>query len=195
MLNILDNSWSFRYEKNQAMYFNQADFDPLLNFLDYYAYVIVGFDMDSYYPLGGTDFFNKALDITVRGAQSKFADGWQAQSSAYSRRGLVDNLLNAKYQQFRQDYFDYHYNGIDLFNNPNTRKQATANIVKLITNLANVRNKIEARSVLLKVFFDAKSGEITEYLKNYSDKSIFETLRKIDPPHTAKYDEALGLNE
>ncbi|MFA3781675.1 DUF4835 family protein [Melioribacteraceae bacterium 4301-Me] len=194
MLSILDNSWSFQYEKNQSMYFNHTDFDPLLSFLDYYAYIIIGFDMDSYYPLGGTDYFNKALDITIRGSSSSYSDGWQLNSASFNRRALVENLLNAKYQQFRQDFFDYHYNGLDLLNNKSTHQQAVENIIKLITDLASVRDKLDSRSVLLKVFFDAKAGEIVEYLKDYSDKSIFETLKKIDPPHISKYDEALKVN-
>lgn len=191
MLNILDNQWSFKYEKNQAMYFNQADFDGLTSFLDFYALLIIGFDMDSYYPNGGTDYFNKASDLAVRGASSQFSEGWQSTSATYNRRILMDNLRNAKYQQFRQDYFDYHYNGIDLFNNPQTRKEALTNIAKLVLNLNKSKDAIDPRSVLMKVFFDAKSGELADYLKSYWDKSIFEILKKIDPPHLSKYEEAL----
>jgi len=47
MLSIMDNNWGFKYEKGQAMYFNQTDFDPLTSLLDYYAYLIIGFDSDS----------------------------------------------------------------------------------------------------------------------------------------------------
>ncbi|MFA7229294.1 MAG: DUF4835 family protein, partial [Melioribacteraceae bacterium] len=115
MMSVMDNAWSFRYEKNQAMYFNQTDFDPLTSLLDYYAYLIIGFDFDSFGPLEGTEYFQKALDIVVKGASSQFSKGWQLESNAYNRRALIDNLLNAKYQLFRQDYFDYHYNGLDLF--------------------------------------------------------------------------------
>ncbi|MCX7797439.1 MAG: DUF4835 family protein [Melioribacter sp.] len=189
MLNILDNAWNFKYEKNQAMYFNQTDFDPLVSLLDYYAYIIIGFDLDSYIKLGGSEYFSKALEITIKGTNSQFAEGWQPKGTLYNRRGLVENLLNAKYQQFRIDYYDYHYNGLDIFETePET---AMKNIVKLIKNLEKVRDQIDTRSVLLKVFFDAKAGEIVEYLKNYPDKTIFETLKKIDAPHIAKYEEAL----
>ncbi len=189
MLNILDNAWNFKYEKNQAMYFNQTDFDPLVSLLDYYAYIIIGFDLDSYYKLGGSEYFSKALEITIKGANSQFGEGWQAKGTLYNRRGLAENLVNAKYQQFRMDYFDYHYNGLDLLESDN--ETAMKNIVKLIKNLEKVRDQIDTRSVLLKVFFDAKAGEIVEVLKNYPDKSIFETLKKIDAPHIAKYEEAL----
>lgn len=193
MMTILDNSWQFKYQKNQAMYFNQTDFDPLTSLLDYYAYIIIGFDSDSYYSMGGTDYFQKALDICVRGGSSQFSKGWAADGSPFNRRTLVDNLLNAKYQQFRQDYYDYHYNGIDLYRDPKTHELAVKNIVKLITDLYSIKDQIDTRSVLMKVFFDAKAGEIVEYLKNYPDKSIFETLKKLDAPHTSKYDDALKL--
>lgn len=189
MMSIMDNSWQFKYQKNQAMYFNQSDFDPLTSMLDYYAYLIIGFDWDSYQSLRGTDYFQKALDICVKGGSSQFNKGWQLDSTPFNRRALIDNLLNAKYQQFRQDYFDYHYNGIDLFGDPKTHDQAVKNIVKLITDLDNVKDQIDTRSVLMKVFFDAKAGEIVEYLRSYPDKSIFQILKKIDSPHTSKYDE------
>lgn len=191
MLNIFDNSWTFNYERGQSMYFNQSIFDPLTSMLDFYAYIIIGFDMDSYYPLGGSDLFSKALSISLLGSSSRYPKGWMSESTTYNRRVLVDNLLDAKYQQFRQDIFDYSYNGIDLINSPDTREQATMNIIKLINNLYKIKDKIDSRSVLMKVFFDAKAGEIVEYLKDYPDKSIFEKLKKIDPPHTAKYEEIL----
>jgi hypothetical protein len=193
MLNIFDNAWSFTYEKNQALYFNQSDFDPLVSFLDYYAYVIIGFDSDSYGKLAGTPYFSKALDIAIRGINTAYMEGWESKSTLYSRRGLVENLMNAKYQQFRMDYYDYHYNGLDLLNSePET---AYNNIVKLIKNLDRVKDQLDPRSPLLKVFFDAKAGEIAELLKNYPEnKPLLEALKKIDPPHISKYDEAMKVD-
>jgi hypothetical protein len=191
MMSIMDNSWNFRYEKNQAMYFNQTDFDPLTSLLDFYAYLIIGFDSDSFAPLDGTEYFQKALDIVVKGAGSQFSKGWQFESTAYNRRALIDNLLNAKYQLFRQDYFDYHYNGLDLFYSKDQKQTAINNLAKLVINLDKKKDQFDLRSVLLKVFFDAKAGEFSEYLKYYPDRSIFTLLKRIDPSHTSKYDEAL----
>lgn len=193
MLTIMDNQWSFRYENGQAMYFNQSNFDGLTSFLDYYAYIIIGFDSDSYYELGGTDLFQKALDIAVKGTSSKYAKGWALETAAFNRRALVDNLLNSKYQQFRADYFNYHYNGLDLLNSKDSKDRAVAlpNMVNLVKNLEKAKDKIDWRSTLLKVFFDAKAGEIAEYFRGRVDPTLFATLKKIDAPHTSKYDEAL----
>lgn len=190
MLSLMDSNWGFKYEKGQAMYFNQTDFDPLTSLLDYYAYLIIGLDSDSYYKLGGSEFFQKAFDISVKGSTSKFSKGWVLDSSPFNRRALVENLLNAKYQQFRIDYFDYHYNGIDLVNSKD-RKIGLNNIIKLVKNLEKAKDQIDWRSVLLKVFFDAKAGEIVEYLKGYADPSVFNSLKKVDASHISKYDEAL----
>jgi hypothetical protein len=190
MLKIQDPTWSFRYVKGQAMYFNQTAFDPLLSFLDYYAYLIIGLDMDSYGPLAGTPMFNKAMQLTILGANSKYSKGWQVQSSNYNKSVLVENLTDARYQQFRKDFFNYHYNGIDLFKS--NKKLAQKNIVKLIKDIYNMRNKIDPTSVLLKVFFDAKAKEIAKYLKGYPDKSIFKMLKIINPSHTTIYNRALG---
>jgi len=190
MMNILDNSWQFSYQKNQGMVFKQVDFDPLLSFLDYYAYIIIGFDMDSYYALGGNDCFQKALDITSRGANSSSNKGWQYESTNFNRRALLDNLFSANYQQFRQDFFNYHYNGLDIYNSPE-KQTAIGNMIKLITDLEAKKDQINSRSVLLKVFFDAKAGEIVDYLKGVADKSVFVSLKSIDPSHSSKYDEGL----
>ncbi|MBI3123815.1 MAG: DUF4835 family protein [Ignavibacteriales bacterium] len=193
MLTIMDNAWSFRYEKGQAMYFNQSNFDGLTSFLDYYAYIIIGFDSDSYYDLGGTDLFQKALDIAVKGASSKYAKGWALETAAFNRRALVDNLLNSKYQQFRSDYFNYHYNGLDLLNSKDAKERAVAlpKMVNLVKNLEKSKGSIDWRSVLLKVFFDAKAGEISEYFRGRVEPALFTTLKRIDASHTTKYDEAL----
>jgi hypothetical protein len=188
MLSLNDSQWSFTYERNQTLYATQTVFEPLTSFLDFYAYIIIGFDMDSYGELAGNPYFIKAFDIVNLGANSGFSTGWEKSSSSYSRRGLVEDILNDKYRFFRAAYFNYHYNGLDLMSENKTL--AMKNIVKLIDGLEVLSTKLDINSVFTKVFFDAKSGEIIEVLKTYSDKSIFKKLKKIDPSHGLKYDEA-----
>jgi len=97
--------------------------------------------------------------------------------------------MNEKFRAFREAVFDYHYNGIDIFEFK--KEPAIFNIVKLINTLENMRTKVDMRSVLLRVFFDAKNGELAEYLKAAPNRDIYKTIKKIDPSHTAKYDEAM----
>lgn len=189
MLSIMDNSWSFNYQQNQAMYHNPIEFEPLTSFLDYYAFLIIGFDNDSYEVEGGTEMFNKALNVCVKGSASSDGDAWKVKSGSYSKRGIVDDLLSANFNQFRHDFLDYHYNGIDLYYHD--KQETYESIVKMINHIEELKKKINKRSAVFNVFFDAKHGEMINYLKEYNDKSIFNTLQKIDVGHTNKYLEAM----
>jgi hypothetical protein len=190
VLTVNDNTWSFNYERGQSLY-TQSTFDPITSFLDYYANIIIGLDWDTYEVSGGTPFFSKAFDIVNLGNRSGFAAGWQqASSTTFSRWSLVEDLLNDRYRLFREAFYNYHYNGLDIFNED--RSLALDNIAGLINTLEQIRGNIDLNSVLLKSFFDAKYGEIADYLKFYKDKNIFQTLKRIDPRHASKYDEVLS---
>ncbi len=193
MFTTMDNTWEFVYEPNQTFYYDSYSFNSLTSFLDYYALLIIGLDMDSYGPdpHGGSSSFAKALDIAVRGGSSAYSDAWISKSSAYNKRRLVDELNNATYNEFRADVMDYHFNGLDLY--AQDKKVAHRNIVKLVNHLTAKKSKVDQRSVLLKVFFDAKAGEIVKYLKDYPDKSVFSKLKRINPANTSKWDQGLGL--
>lgn len=187
MLKVMDNNWEFTYDKNQVLYFNPNLFDPLTSFIDYYMYVILGLDSDSYEEFGGTQFFSKALSIANQGASSPYPSGWVKGEGSYNRTDFVSEILNEKFQGFRKAYFDYHYNGLDLKYEDTTI--ALQKLVKLINIIEDLRQKVFTRSQFLKVFFDTKHLEFCEELKNYSDKRIFETLKRVDPAHISTYNE------
>ncbi len=192
MLNIMDDKWSFSYESGQSMNMDLNTFDALKSFLDFYALVIIGTDADSYDPFGGSPYFSKAIEISVLGSSSTKSKGWFVQSSAYNRRTFVNDLMDSKLQQFRQDYFNYHYNGLDLlFSGKKFRPIGQKNMAKLIIDLYNNKMLNVTRNVVLTVFFNAKAGEIAENLADYPDKSIFDKLIKIDPSNSAKYLKAI----
>jgi len=186
MLTINDASWSFRYERGQALYSGQSTFDGLTSFLEFYAMIIIGFDTDTFGEYGGTKYFQRAQDIVNLGATSGFSNGWLSSSSAYNRWGLVYDLLAEKYSKFRSTVFDYHY-GVDIYQQDKILGQQK--IVSLIDNLYDMW-QVEGglHSVLLTTFFDAKYGEIIDLLRDYKDLTIFEKLKKIDPPHAARYE-------
>jgi len=187
MLTINDGSWSFHYQVGQSMYPNLNIFDPLTSLLDYYALIIIGFDMDTWEEYGGSPFFRKAFDIVNLANNSSSKTGWAASNSAYSRWGLVADLTNEKYSAFRSSIFDYHY-GIDIFRqNKEIGQTKIASLVEVLYKMYEQQGLIN--SVFVKTFFDAKNGEITDHLAGYSDVTVFSKLKKIDPPHAGKYDQ------
>lgn len=188
MLSVLDNAWSFKYEKGKALYFNENMYDALTTLLNYYALIIIGLDSDSYDPFGGNDFYNKALNITIL-ANSANAAGWELKRNTFSKRGLLEDLLGANYRTFREDYLRYHLEGVEIL--AEQRELAQKNIVLLIENLYKSKDKRDSMSSLLKIFFDAKYKEICEILSDYPDKTIVDKLKIIDPSHISKYNELI----
>ncbi len=186
LLTLNDGEWSFKYEVGQSMYANLDAFDPLTSLLDFYALIIVGFDMDTWEEFGGTPYFKKAFDIVNLASTSNNKTGWQPSNKIYSRWGLVSDALNEKYAAFRSAIFDYHY-GIDIF--AQNKKVGQAKIVELIDVLYDLFERTGImKSVIVQTFFNAKFGEITDHLKDYPDKTIFTKLKKIDPSHAGRYD-------
>jgi hypothetical protein len=190
MLKVNDNIWSFKYEKGQSLYANRSTFDPLTSFLDYYANIIIGLDYDSYEELGGTQYFSKAFGIVNLGNSSSFPAGWQTTSlSTYSRWNLVSDLLNDKFRPFREAFYNYHYNGLDIF--LENKEVALEQIANLVKTLDEMKSKVDLNTVLIKTFFDAKYGELADYLKYTNNPDLFTALKKIDPSHISRYNEAL----
>ena len=80
MLNFVDNSFQFRYVEFQPLEFDATTYrSNLISVLAYYAYLIIGFDYDSFSPMGGQEYFEMAERIVrhPRG-QLPYADGHQA---------------------------------------------------------------------------------------------------------------------
>ncbi|MDT3696608.1 MAG: DUF4835 family protein [Ignavibacterium sp.] len=189
MLTINDANWTFRYLPNQPLIANQAIFDPLTSFLDFYANIIIGFDWETWAELGGTPYFNKALDIINLSISSPFKKGWEQSSASYSKWGLCNDLLSDRFRPFREAFYEYHY-GVDEYQI--RKKNAQDKLVNMISTLEDMQKKVGfANSVLIKQFFDIKYGEFIELLRDYPDLSVFTRLKKIDPSHASKYDEAM----
>lgn len=190
ILTVNDGQWQFKYQKGQALYANQSTFDPLTSFLDFYAMIIIGMDADTFEEFGGTPYFKRAQDIVNLGAVSSSNLGWLSSSAVYSRWGLVNDILSEKYAKFRSAIFDYHQYGIDSFNK--NKETAYQNIKHLIDVLWEMYERTGSiNSVYVRTFFDAKNGEIIEYLKSKPESELFARLKKIDPPHSSKYDSVM----
>ena len=186
MVRIVDDRWEFSYSKNIPLYRNEEQFDALTDFIDFYMYLIVGFDYDSYESQGGTKYFQKCFVFANQAPSS--AKGWDRNPSGYSRLTLIEELLNPKYQPFRDGFFLYHYKGLDLL----ARKpdEAYKNMISVLQSIADQKKIGNPRALIFKNFFDAKYMELAEIFKNYESKSVYQLLISVDPAHQATYEEA-----
>ncbi len=185
VIRVSDENWEFSLPPGQPLIFDEYSYNSLTTLLDFYAYLIIGMDFDTYEPLGGTSFFQRAAGI-ARIAQRAGGRGWDHASTGYSRLGFVEDLLSSRNQEFREAVFHYHYNGLDLLTVD--RSRALESIVETIDIFESIRQN-DPRNLLLRMFFDTKYGEISELLLDYPDRTVYDRLGSIDPSHRSTYEE------
>lgn len=190
MMKVLDDQWAFPYSRNQPFQRDYNRYDELTGLIDFYVYVGLGLDLDSYNPLGGAAMHSRAREIAQR-AQAKSSGGpWstQVQSGAYSRVGLIRELTDIRYNPVRRFIYDYHFNGLDLL--ANNRIAALDSINNHLTTLVKVKNNLVEGSTLLRVLSDAKYVELSELFVGYGDPTVWRKLVYLDPGHTSVYEAA-----
>lgn len=198
MLNFIDNSFQFRYVEFQPL-----EFDPnvhrsnLISVLAYYAYIIIGFDYDSFAPEGGTPYFQIAEKI-VTNAQNAPESGWKPYDGSRNknRYWLVKNILDKEYEPVRKFIYDYDRHGLDLMESK--LSEARNNIVeslKLIQEL--YRKKPDPFMYYMQVVIDSKADELVNIFSEAfpEEKSrVIQILTEIDPANKTKYEKISTSN-
>lgn len=188
ILKLFDPSWEFNYERAQSFSFNPSQFEPLLSFLNYYAYVIIGMDLNSYGALSGQETVQKAMNLALMGESSAYEKGW-GKGSGFTRKTFCDDILNEKYRPFMENFYKYHYYGLD--NLSKDKIKAQKKFIELVDNLYLSRTKMNLSNTLIRSFFDAKYIELAELFADINDQSAIKKLMSVDPAHTTRYNEVL----
>lgn len=188
ILNVQDEYFLFKFQQFAQLEFNLNKFDNnLTSVLAYYAYVILATDADSFAPLGGTEYWQKA-QIIVNNAQSASEQGWQSsQQGQKNRYWLVENTLQPTYKGIRDCMYEYHRKGLDIMYEK--VDEGRANLLKSLDYLKKV---YEARpaSYNMQLFFNSKSDELVNIFKGGQPEEknkVLETLMQVDPANTTKY--------
>ncbi len=187
MLRVFDDKWEFTYDKGQTLQRNDSQFDALTDFLDFYMYMIVGFDFDSYDLLGGSPYFQKALTLINQAPAS--GKGWErGTASTYSKFSIADEMNNPKNRPFREGYFLYHYKGLDLL--ATKPEIAYENMLTLVKNISVLKKTANPRAIIFRTFFETKYEELAEVFRGYPDLSAYQLLISVDPAHINAYEQA-----
>lgn len=184
---FLDDRVTFVYNNSTRFEKNDSRFDPLLSLLDYYAYMILGYDEDTYFVKGGTSLFQKALDICNKPISDK--KGWTESGggSKPTRLQIVQELLSVRFDGFRKGLFEYMWMGMDSLTI--NKRDAFKNILSSLERIDQVK-KSEVKYYNIDIFYETKSGEIAKTFQDYGDRTIYDKLIKFDPAHRSVYEEA-----
>lgn len=185
VLQLQDNSWTFTYNRGQALAFDINRFDALTSLVNFYAFMILGYDYDTFSELGGTAFFEQARRIAEI-AQGQGAPDWQSIGEDQSRASLIRQILDPRFERLRQAYFQYHFGGLDHFTT--SYEQAWESAAAALELVSDIYSETSRRYVL-DVFFASKYNEIPELFADYPNRSgIYSLLVNMDPGRSGSYD-------
>jgi hypothetical protein len=187
VLRLMDESWEFTYVKDRPINHSPRMFSDLASFLDFYMFLIMGYDYDTYDELSGTINLQKAFLVANLGMSSG-QKSWQRSTTQFSRTQLVADLLDPKFEPVRRASWIYHYCGIDSLSlRPH---QAQENMITALEMIGRVRKTVDPRNLAFRAFFDAKHMELAEVFRTYPEESVYDMLVRVDPGNQTAYEAA-----
>ncbi|MBR1725388.1 MAG: DUF4835 family protein [Muribaculaceae bacterium] len=181
LINFKDTKVAFDYQEGDQLVFNEQDMESNLTaILNFYAYMILAIDFDSFALNGGEPYYEKAAAV-VRMAQSTGESGWKAFEDPKNRSAVLSAYTDKATSGLREIIYNYHRQGLDQMVVAVDKGRQV--ITKQIETLKAVYDA-QPMSVCLSMFKDAKFDELVNiYSKaNQTEKDqVYEILNGIYP--------------
>lgn len=186
MLNFKDTKIEFAYNEGDPLNYSETDMDGnLTQILNFYVFLIMAIDFDSFSPRGG-DVFWERLKTIVQQAQSSGETGWKAFEDNKNRSAVLSAFTDPATQGIRDLLYQYHRTGLDEMSvSPDKGRQSITRSLDAIKKVYDVA----PMSVGLSLFKDAKLDELVNvYSKAPQDErtKVYELLSPIYPTETQR---------
>ena len=186
LLNFKDTKVEFTYQENKPLIFNENAMESNLTaILNFYAYMFLALDFDSFSPNGGQPYYDKAASI-VQMAQSSGEVGWKAFEDTKNRSAVLSAYTDGNTKGIRTLIYNYHRKGLDeMATSPDKGRAAITESLNEIKKIYDVA----PMSVALSMFKDAKLDELVNvYSKAGSTEKdqVYELLKPIYPTESSR---------
>lgn len=181
LFNFKDSRISFEYREGEPLVFNNTTIDNNLTaILNYYAYLFLGLDFDSFSPKGGEPYFERAASV-VQAAQSLGEIGWKAFEDPKNRSGVLSSFTQPSTAAWRQMIYDYHRKGLDeMVTSPD---KGRASITQSLSAIEAIY-KADPMSAALSIFRDSKLDELVNVYSKAPQterEMVYKLLQPIYP--------------
>ncbi|MCS3651552.1 type IX secretion system protein PorD [Salinibacter ruber] len=181
---VNDPEWRFEYSRGSSLNHDLDRYDPLTSVLDFYAYLILGYDYDTFSPLGGTPFFDRAQTVADQ-AEGSGDPGWSSVGTQQTRVQLLSNLRAQRHEPLRRVYYKYHRKGLDRF--VQETEAARKTLMEVLRTLRTLRDRL-SQSYALNLFFATKNQELTAIFEESDLEGQAQGLLvQMDPSHSSQY--------
>ena len=175
--NNTDKDFQFTFAQFDQLNFNDETVDNQLTALmAYYAYLIIGLDLDTFSPMGGTDMLQRCMYL-VNNAQDLGFPGWKSFEDSRNRFAIINDYLDEAMRPFRQLQYDYYRKGLDEMAN-NVERGRTEVTTALETGLKKAHEE-KPLSLLPQIWTDYKKDELANIYKGKGTQKEKETVYDI----------------
>ena len=190
LYNNRDASFNFDFQQFDQLNFMEENIDNQLTaLLAYYALLIIGIDLDSFAPMGGSDILQRCMFL-VNNAQNLGFPGWKAFEDSRNRFAFINDYLDEGMKPFRQLQYDYYRKGLDEMAN-NAERGRTEISTALETHLTQAHSD-KPLSLLPQIWTDYKKDELTAIYKGKGTQKekerIYELLMGINASQNSSWE-------
>ncbi len=186
LINFKDTKIEFTYRENEPLVFSVNNMESqLTQILNFYAYLILAVDFDSFSPHGGDPYFDR-LSMIVQQAQSSGETGWKAFEDNKNRSAVLSAFTDPATAELRDMVYKYHRQGLDQMSVSVDKGRAA--VTQSLETIKKV-HEVAPMSVALSLFKDAKLDELVNiYSKAPADErsKIYNMLEPIYPTESER---------
>ncbi|MBO6191319.1 MAG: DUF4835 family protein [Prevotella sp.] len=176
LYNNKDGDFNFDFVEFDQLNFMEENIDNQLTALmAYYAFLIIGLDLDSFGPMAGTEVLQRCMNLT-NNAQDMGFPGWKAFEDSRNRFAIINDYLDEAMKPFRQMQYDYYRKGLDEMSN--NAERGRTNISEAL-ELLKQAHQDKPLSLLPQIWTDYKRDELANIYKGKGTQKEKENVYNI----------------
>lgn len=172
-----DNDFNFEYAQFDQLNFNEDAVDNQLTALmAYYAFLMIGINLDTFAPMGGEDVLQRCMNL-ANNCQNLNFPGWKAFDNDRNRFAIINDYLDGAMKPFRQLQYDYYRNGLDEM--ATNADRGRTNISTAIEENLKKCHEDRPMSLLPQIWTDYKRDELANIYKGKGTQKEKEQVYEI----------------
>lgn len=193
LYNNKDANFNFDFQQFDQLNFAEENIDNQLTaLLAYYAMFIIGLDLDSFSPMGGTDVLQRCL-VLVNNAQNLGFPGWKSFEDNRNRFAIINDYMDEAMKPYRQLQYDYYRKGLDEM--ANNAERGRTEISDALENGLKKAHEDKPLSLLPQIWTDYKKDELSNLYKGKGTQKekqrIYDLLMSLNASQSNSWEQII----
>lgn len=174
--NNTDQNFTFRYRQFDRLEYNEENItEQLPALLAYYAYLIIGLDLDTFSPKGGEEVLQRCMYL-VNNAQTLDFPGWKSFDNDRNRFAIINDYLDGAMSPLRDLQYAYYRKGLDEMA---TNAERGRTEITTALELLRQAHRDKPLSLLPQIWTDFKKDELASIYQGHGTQKEKEAVYEL----------------